>query len=193
MKLFILLLCINLNAFAIDLNSFTSDLKISYPKIGNEEISSFYKFIDQPTPHYLFKILLKNKSIYDVDLQTNVLSKDAEKLIKNQSSLLNMIYNDAPTPYAGVVTNTSKCDPIFKPKILSLISNSQKIDFWQSSAGNNYQYGACTRDQVKFWVCTLFYYQKELKIFHKVKYYTDIKSSSCSEGIAQYLQGLTAK
>lgn len=184
---------ISLNCYAITFNEFLADAGISHKELGKTVLEKNFKVFANNSNHYLLSFSDEKNNLFDIEIQTSVPPQTAKSQITNYGNLLKMSYSDKPSPYAGIISNIEKCPAKYAPKIVIEKFNNTEVQYYISTAGARFQYGACTADSAVYSVCTLFYYHQNNSTFEKVKYFVPVKNGNCREGIKTFFTGLKLK
>ncbi|MGZ3789048.1 MAG: hypothetical protein ACXVLQ_11015 [Bacteriovorax sp.] len=112
-----------------------------------------------------------NKALYKLEAVFPLTEKEFQSEKNNVSTVIIKSYEDQPTPYAGEITNTSKCPSIFKPIFMEEQFNSKKIYILKTLVGSDLSYGLCDKKRIVYSGCTSFYYDQSTSQFFKINVY----------------------
>lgn len=182
----LLFLLLPLNCFSATLNESLSLTNLQHMSLGKTALD-FYKKIDlKNRSHLLFKFN-KGQFQFDIDIEFPVDQTEAENILKSQIALIEIPYNDTPSPYAGVISNIEKCSTSLKPKIKKINLNSVEINVVNSFVGEKFESGICHKKKIKYHQCSAFFFRENA--FHKVKIYSPL-NIKCDRSLVDYITGL---
>lgn len=189
----IFLLTISTSASATTLNSFLPTNLIQNSEFGNQNLIKKYKLELKDTTHFTMSFLDEPGFHFDLDVQLNIDEFIAGSQTKNFEALIKMAYSDKPSPYAGIISNSTKCKKEFFPKSSTVKINGEEYKIISSAAGSRFQLGICENKEATYEVCSLIKYYPKQQFILKLKHYTPYKKVSCKDGVIKFLKGLQLK
>jgi len=112
-------------------------------------------------------IYKKNKDILRVEIQSRMNSYDANQYMNAGIARMKGLFNDAPAPYPGVVSDTITCNKEYQPLFNKMVTKDQlEITYFIGYLSNELVFGSCTKDQVSFkGILAYFYCSKHQQVF----------------------------
>jgi hypothetical protein len=181
------------NAYTVNLNSFLPANLIQHKEYGNSVLLKSFKIKTQDTTHYTLTLHDNESHLIDIDFQLNVDEFTSTSQLKNFETLIKLAYSDKPSPYAGIISNSTKCKKEFFPKKDSFKIKDEKYLLLVSTAGDRFQYGICDKSEATYQVCSLIHYFPKKEMIMKLKYFAPYKKSNCKDGLIKFVSGLELK
>ncbi len=112
-------------ARAESVNQVLSAIQAKHTVFGNNPVI-FSKEIKTSSSHHLLMKFKSDNTFFDFDILIDISPKKAEEIAISQSKFTSILYNNKPSPYAGVLSNNLECSSKFLPKEEVVTINNTK-------------------------------------------------------------------
>ncbi len=110
----------------------------------------------------------KDERIIKIEVVKNIDNKSAHRHIKERKYVINSLYNNIPSPYPGMVSNTIESPDEFKPKVMHIEVEGEKIPIYLLSSTPRFTYGASAEDLIRYRGALTFVYNQKEKILYRI-------------------------
>ena len=107
-----------------------------------------------------------------VRVYENLRGKEGKNYLKNQSYVLESLFNDQQVPYPGRLSKTLRCPIKYRPEKLEEESHDSKRKIYFLYANDRFTSGGCSEDLLKYRVAIAFVYCKRKRNFFRVEFFT---------------------
>lgn len=92
----------------------------------------------------------RQDTLLKLEIVKNIDSQTARQYIQERTYAINSLYQNIPSAYPGMITNSTEIQDELKPAVAQLTINREKIPVYLLYSTARFTYGATTRDLIKY-------------------------------------------
>lgn len=120
-----------------------------------------------------YRVLLKDENLLlRVETYSQVSPEQAKKFYEYKTMQLTNLYEDAESPYPGVISDQISCGQKFKPIFKQLKTKALNISYYSGYLNDRLQYGSCIEDQLRYKSKVAMFYCQPQKKWYQLEFIT---------------------
>lgn len=123
----------------------------------------------------------KNKDVLRVEAYYQVSQKQADKFFDYKKMQIMGLYEDAKSPYPGVISDRITCEERYRPKFIDSKNNSISLKLYSGYLNGQMQFGSCIDDQLVYRNNAVMFYCPGQQIWYQLEFIGNIKLSDKTE------------
>lgn len=123
-------------------------------------------------------LFVRDDDMMRIEKNSHMNKNDADLLSKVTTMKITGLFDDARSPYPGMISDRIKCDEQYKPKIQQLQNNGLNITYFIAGLNNRLQYGSCIDQQLPYVAFNALFYCPNQKARYHVEFITPRKNTS---------------
>jgi hypothetical protein len=113
-----------------------------------------------------------------VEKRAKLAPEDAKLLLNVDVMQITGLFDDARSPYPGMVSDRIRCDDRLKPKIETIHNESLEVTYFRAGLNNRLQYGTCIENELPYKSYNALFYCEKEKALYQLEFITDRQKAS---------------